>query len=300
MDVKLLEAFRTVVSNQSVTKAATVLGLTQPAVSAQLSRLESAIGFPLFARNGGRLALTREGQQFHVEVTHALGMLQRLDRVAEALREGTTGRLVLASHPSASISILPRIAADFVARHPDVQVRMINRTSEEVRTFFPAAAVDIGVAELPVDIAGVQVRKYVIDCVAIMPPGHPAAEAAEVTPRDFSGEPFVAMAPERMISHRIRESFAECGATLRTVAEVDFFSSICAMVANGGGVSIVDAWSARMFRGLGLQVRPFRPALSYEIGVLTSVDRPLSATAESFLQTLDESLRQGSIYHDPD
>ena len=77
MDLRLLEAFRAVVSNHSVTRAARVLGLTQPAVSAQLARLEAAVGFQLFLRSGGRLSLTREGEEFHREVMHALGMYER-------------------------------------------------------------------------------------------------------------------------------------------------------------------------------------------------------------------------------
>ena len=50
MDIKLLEAFRKVVETRSVTEAATILGVTQPAVSAQLSRLEAVVGFSLFSR----------------------------------------------------------------------------------------------------------------------------------------------------------------------------------------------------------------------------------------------------------
>ena len=48
MDVKQLEAFRTVIDRRSVTAAARVLGLTQPAVSTQIARLEQAVGFTLF------------------------------------------------------------------------------------------------------------------------------------------------------------------------------------------------------------------------------------------------------------
>ncbi|WAP69851.1 LysR family transcriptional regulator [Jiella pelagia] len=294
MDLRLLEAFRAVVSNHSVTRAAKVLGLTQPAVSAQLARLEAAVGFQLFLRSGGRLSLTREGEEFHREMIHALGMYDRLDRVAEAIREGRSGRLVLASHPSASISLLPPLVSRFTLQLPEIHVRMLNRTSEEVRSFFPAASIDIGIAELPVDIVGVKVRRYQIDCVAVLPRGHPAARHPVLTPVELAGVPFFAMPPERVISHRVKTAFAQAGVSLQTIAEVDFFSSICALVANGGGVSVVDIFSARMFEALGLEIRPFQPAIPYEIGVLTSEDRPLSPLAKDFLDLLDTTLRTES------
>ena len=79
MDLRLLEAFRLVVGNRSVTRAAEVLGVTQPAVSAQMARLEASVGFPLFVRAKGRLALTQEGASFHREVMHALDQVERLD-----------------------------------------------------------------------------------------------------------------------------------------------------------------------------------------------------------------------------
>lgn len=290
MDFKVLEAFHTVVSNSSITKAAAILGLTQPAVSAQISRLEASIGFSLFTRNGGRLSLTPEGQQFHAQVVHALGMFQRLDQVAEGIREGTSGKLVVASHPSASISLVPVLAARFRLDHPDTFIRMISRTSEEVRGFFPAASIDIGIAELPIDIVGVDVKKYSLECRVVLPKGHPAARKSRVTPSDLSGEPFLAIPSERAISHHIREAFSADGATLKAIGEADFFSSICAMTAEGGCVSIVDSLSARMFSKLGLEVRPFDPAITYEIGVITSSEWPLSKLAQDFLSLIDETL----------
>ena len=75
MDFKQLIAFRAVFDNGSVTQAAKILGLTQPAVSTQLARLEEAVGFDLFERVAGRLRPTTHGRQFYDEVIRALGSL---------------------------------------------------------------------------------------------------------------------------------------------------------------------------------------------------------------------------------
>jgi DNA-binding transcriptional LysR family regulator len=78
MDVRLLEAFRAVVDHRSVTAAATAMGVTQPAVSTQIARLEETIGFALFERSGGRLKPTPEGLLFYAEATRVLGEVDRL------------------------------------------------------------------------------------------------------------------------------------------------------------------------------------------------------------------------------
>lgn len=293
MDVKLLEAFRAVMENRSVTGAARVLGLTQPAVSAQIARLETLVGFQLFERVGGRLKPTAEGRAFHREVMHALGMLDRLQQASEIIRTGTTDKVVIASHPSASISVLPELVARFSSLHPGATVKMINRTSEEVRSMFEAASVDVGIAELPIDLAGVELRKYVVECVAVLPEGHPLAAQETITPGDFSGLPFVGMAQGRLIGHRVRSAMVDSGADFRMVAEVEYFSSICGMVAAGLGVSVVDSWSAHTFRGLGLDIRRFAPAIDYEIGVFFSTERTPTRLARTIVDMLDRKLKAG-------
>lgn len=291
MDVKLLEAFRTVVDNRSVTQAATILRVTQPAVSAQIARLEAQVGFDLFERTGGRLKPTPEGRQFYAEAMHALGMIDRLEQVSSGIRNGRAGSIIIASYPVASVSILPELVARFGAAHPDAVVRMINRTSEEVRSIFEASSVDIGMTIIPVDIPGVEVRKYVVPTVAVMPKGHPAAASRVITPADFSGLPFVSMSQNRLVGHQIRSAFIDTGARFHMVVECEYYSSICSMVANGLGVSVVDCWSALTFRSQGLEVRPFEPAINTEIGVFFNAAQAPSKLTREFLELLADKLR---------
>ena len=290
-DIKLLDSFCAVIENRSITQAATVLGVTQPAVSAQMLRLEKQTGFLLFERVGGRLRPTAEGRQFHQEVMRAMGVVGRLERAVEAIRYGRSGRLVVASHPSASISVLPDVLPKFARSYPDVVIKMINRSSEAVRALFPGGPADIGIAETPVELSGIELQRYSIACVAILPYNHPAAAREIIRPADLAGEPFIAMAPGRLMGHRIRNAFIDAGFDFRIVLESEYFTSICRLVANGLGVSVVDGWSARTFRNHGLAVRPFEPAVFYEIGVFTSLDPAPTILARTFLQLLDAELK---------
>jgi DNA-binding transcriptional LysR family regulator len=88
IDPRLLEAFRSVLDSGSMTQAAASLGLTQPAVSAQIARLESDIGFALFVRSGNRVRPTAEAIAFRGEVEQTLTKINDLSRVAEQIRAG--------------------------------------------------------------------------------------------------------------------------------------------------------------------------------------------------------------------
>lgn len=289
IEVRQLETYRAVMENRSMTRAAEILGVSQPAVSVKLARLERELGFRLFDRDGGRLRPTPEGQTLYAEVKHALGMIDRVGIVAERIRSGEAGRLVVASHPSASISLLPDVIAEFGRASPRVAIKLVNRTSEEVRSFFEANMVDIGIAEGPVDLAGVERRRYAIDCVAILPRGHELADMDSVAPADLSCFPFVSMTPVRTIGHQIRAALG-VASDVGSIVEAEYFSTICALVARGMGVGVVDYWSAQTFQHLGLEIRPLEPAIAYEVAVFFSGNRPRTAEAQLLLDMIDSRL----------
>jgi DNA-binding transcriptional LysR family regulator len=292
MDVKLLEAFRAVVDHRSVTAAAAAMGVSQPAVSAQIVRLEESVGFALFERAGGRLKPTAEGLLFYAEASRVLGEVDRLQAATAQIREGQSGRLVIASHPSAAISLLPGIVADFLAVRPEVSVRLVSRHSDVVSQLLPSESFDIGIAELPIDEAQVTVRRYEMRCVAILPPRHPRTGHRSLTPKLLAEHPMVMPARSHQVPSRILGAFAAAGEPLNPVVEAEFFASLCGLVAAGVGWSIVDPLSAESFAHLGLVVRPFEPAVIYEIGAFHRRDREPSVLAAAFLDLLDDKLKK--------
>ena len=81
-----LEAFHAVVTMGATTRAAEILGVSQPAISRLIKQLEHSTKLKLFERNRGRLILTREGQLFHSEVNRAFQTLGRLGSIADDIR----------------------------------------------------------------------------------------------------------------------------------------------------------------------------------------------------------------------
>ena len=292
MDVKLLEAFRAVVDHRSVTAAAQAMGLTQPAVSTQIARLEEACGFSLFDRTGGRLKPTPEGLLFYAEASRVLGEVDRLAAATAQIRGGQAGKLVIASHPTAAISLLPALVAEFVAERPGAMVRLISRHSDVVSQLLPSESYDLGIAELPIDDTAIKLRKYQMRCVAILPPGHPLASRKVLTPQLLAPHAMVAPSRSMQVPARLFDIFAKAGVALNAVVEAEFFASLCALVAAGAGWSVVDQLSASSFAHLGLVVRPFEPTMLYEIGVFYRRDREPSVLAAAFLDLIDRKLGQ--------
>lgn len=287
IDPRLLEAFRTVLDSGSITQAAASLGLTQPAVSAQIARLEADVGFALFVRSGNRVRPTAEAMAFREEAEQTLTKINDLSRVAEQIRTGEVGSLTIASHPMAGVTLLPPVVAAFTKQRPNIKVELFVRNSDVVRGMFPSRTYDIGIAEPPVDPSGLTITRYRMDCVAIMPRNDALAAYEVITPGLLSGRPFVSMSRLWTAYHLVEKVFADAQARLNVVASSELFAAICALVASGVGVSIVDRASALQFQSAGLEIRPFRPAILYDIAVFHAADPNLSTIARSFLDTFD-------------
>jgi len=291
IDPRLLEALRSVLDTGSMTHAAASLGLTQPAVSAQIARLESDVGFALFVRSGNRVRPTAEAIAFRDEVERTLTKINDLSRVAEQIRAGEVGSLTIASHPMAGISLLPPVVAAFAKQRPNVKVELFIRNSDVVRGMFPSRSYDIGIAEPPIDPSGLTITRYRMDFVAILPKNDALCEYAVITPQLMSGRPFVGVSRLMTGYHLVEKVFDDAQARLNVVASSEFFAAICAMVASGLGVSIVDRASALQFQSAGLEIRAFRPAVLYDIAVFHSAEPNLSTPARNFLDTFDAHMR---------
>jgi DNA-binding transcriptional LysR family regulator len=292
IDPRLLEAFRSVLDTGSMTHAAATLGLTQPAVSAQIARLESDVGFALFVRSGNRVRPTAEAIAFRDEVERTLAKINDLSRVAEQIRAGEVGSLTIASHPMAGISLLPPVVAAFAKQRPNVKVELFIRNSDVVRGMFPSRTYDIGIAEPPIDPSGLTITRYRMDFVAILPKNDALCEYDVITPQLMSGRPFVGVSRLMTGYHLVEKVFDDAQARLNVVASSEFFAAICAMVASGLGVSIVDRASALQFQAAGLEIRTFRPAVLYDIAVFHSAEPNLSTPARNFLDTFDAHMRK--------
>lgn len=286
MDVRQLEIFNATVERGSLTAAARALGITQPAVSAALQRLERRAGFALFRRDGRHLVPTAEAGLLHLEAIRALAGVAMLDDVVADIAAGRRGHLTIGSNPGPGIAWLPRIVAGFRAERLDMTVRFLTRSSREIRTLIAARAIDIGIAEPPFDRSDTILRRYRFPSVAVLPAGHPLCAHTEVTPELLDGQNFIAMLPSHSTANAITRAFGRAGAECRVVAECEFFATALNLVRHGAGVCLSDPISAAE-AGPGLVTRPFSPVITYEVAVLGPGLGALSPAVTEFAAAID-------------
>ncbi|MGI9503097.1 MAG: LysR family transcriptional regulator, partial [Geminicoccaceae bacterium] len=130
--LRQIEAFRGVMMTGTVTRAANMLYVSQPAVSRMLADLEQEIGFKLFTRANRQLSPTPEGVAFYDEVERAFVGLDQIGRAATAIREYRRGHLRLITIPSLASTITADLVARFTKTYPDISVSIEVQPSQRV------------------------------------------------------------------------------------------------------------------------------------------------------------------------
>ncbi|KVH48412.1 LysR family transcriptional regulator [Burkholderia diffusa] len=236
-----LKTFLAVVRFGTFARAGTQIGLTQSAVSAQIQRLEEALGFPLFDRTGRSATLNAAGRQTVGRAEDLLAAYAKLSNPGGTAED--SGLLRIGAIASAQTSLLAGAIPKFRARVPGWRVRVIPGISLNL-----LALVDSGE----------------IDAAVIIKP--PFALPAELTWRVLTWEPFVLLAPQawrdrpwrallkaepfirydrNSFGGRLVDRFVKkTRVTVHDIAELDELQAIVELVAGGVGVALVPLSTA--------------------------------------------------------
>lgn len=288
MNLRQLEAFRAVMLSGSVTQAAQALHLSQPAVSKLLADLEHQLGFRLFVRSrGSSLTITPEADAFYYEVERSFSGIAALKRVAEDIRNMATGTLRIAALPALAVSFLPKVIADFRGKHPGVTVQLQTRSSSTVRQWMANQQFDIGLATPARELPGIRMERF-LRCAGacVLPSGHRLAGKDVIVPADLAGEAFISLALEDGARHRIDRIFEDASIDREMVIETQYAMTICALVMQGLGCSILNPVTAADYAERGLIVRRFVPEVFFEYMIFTPQLRPVSQVAMAFIEML--------------
>jgi DNA-binding transcriptional LysR family regulator len=286
--VAQVEAFRAVARHGGFGRAAEALGMTQPALSRAVARLEREVGFPLFRRGPGAARLTAEGATLLQEVERAFAGLDGLRQVAEDIRIAGTGRLRVACNIGSSLGLVPRAARVLLARYPDASLSIQARPSSQVYDWVASGQSDLGIATPRAGRGGVEDTLLISlpGCVAL-PRGHRlGSRRGPLSPQDLATENLLMLASEDASRQTTEAAFTTAGIRPRVACEAQNASVLCAMVAQGVGVAVVNPLVVGDLPGLPIVTRRFLPDIPFELRLLQPHGREESRLAEAFAEAL--------------
>ncbi|MGD2206780.1 MAG: LysR family transcriptional regulator [Anaerolineae bacterium] len=193
MKLSHLRTLVTIVEEGSLSAAARVMRISQPAVTKQLQRMEADIGLALLVRGPQRqVELTPAGERMLAFARETLSQFNTLREELAMLKKIGRGALTLAASTIPGEHVLPELLASFRKEHPQVEVRMTISDTSDVATKLLKAEADVGVIGSAPKRSGLRLEPLVEDeIVLVVPSDHPFAEREQVELEELSGQPLI-------------------------------------------------------------------------------------------------------------
>lgn len=294
MNIKQLDVFRTVAATGSTIAASQALGLSQSAISRQLTSLEEEIGVDLFRRERGRLVLLPSAASLLGEIGELGEILSRIRRTAEDMRAGIEGDTLLrvAFPHSLTTSFLPKLLKEFLALEQRVTFDLLSGPYETIERMVTSREADFGFVRLPTEDPAFAVQPLLeSDFICVMPANHELANRPSVTLRDLADCDVLMLGRLKKGRERLEQQLRDERVDPRWRIETHSVEATCRLVEEGLGVSLVPSFIARFIASDKLRFIRCEPVISNAYGIIHRRDAPPSFAAQRFIDLVAAGLR---------
>ena len=242
-DLDSLELLLEVSALGSLGRAAASRGLSQPAVSSRIQRMEALVGVALVERGARGSRLTPAGALLAEWARGVLGAAEVLDAGISSLREGRDGRLRIAASLTVAEHLLPRWLVVLTADHPETAVSLAAVNSAEVASRTRGGDADLGFVEGPTVPTGLDSQVVARDeLVLVVPPQHPwARRRRPVAANELAGTRLVTRESNSGTRVALESALSGLGPLATPLLELSSTSAVQSAVAAGAGPAVLSS-----------------------------------------------------------
>ncbi|WP_159499863.1 LysR family transcriptional regulator [Microbacterium sp. 18062] len=253
VEIRHLRQFLAVAEELHFSRAADRLHLAQPALSANIRKLEESLQLRLFARSTRQVELTNEGQAF---AEHARIAVESYDRALEAathLRRGGTGPVTLGVYSAVSTEVKRAIVNRLREINPDIELTIVAESSSKLVEAVLERRIDAALCVAPTGAANLHRLLITNEAMVVaLPEDHPLAGRSSVGLSELAEEAWILPSNrafrEGSALHRLS---AQAGFTIRVAEEVSDFDEHFTGVAAGHGIEVVpESFAGRLREGV--------------------------------------------------
>jgi LysR family carnitine catabolism transcriptional activator len=273
--------------------AAKNVGISQPAFSEAIRRVEEALGLSLFERTTRSLRLTDAGRRAAAIAREAVQDFKRATERMAATTDGSRGRIAVATLPSIACAAIPRALAQFGRDYPGIDIDLHDVQHERAMTLLRDGIVDVALTLNPGRTAGLKFESIAFDTAHLVcPRKHALARHKTVRWRELADYPFIAITRISSVRRLTDAAFMHGAMTIEPRYEVEQVPSAIALVEAGLGIAALPSLTFAMFKGRDLAVRPLvEPVMRRNVGFVTRDQRSLPAFAEALKHAIRDQLQ---------
>jgi DNA-binding transcriptional LysR family regulator len=298
LNPRQIEAFRAVMLTGSMTVAAELLKITQPAVSRLVKDLEADLKLTLFRRQGNRLVPSHEATILFTEVDRFYVGMDRIAKIANDLRHAKAGTLRVASINALSLSCITQAISAFHSDRPAVNVTLESLNSRLILDFVAGRHFDLGFAQITGEFPGADLTRLpYVEAVCVVPAHYPIVEKEFLEPRDLQDLPYISLGRNSPLRLKIDQVFADAQVARHELLETSLAASAIALVASGLGVSIVDPFTATYLSPSSVVRRPFKPGIPFDVAIVRPTHYQHSRLCHDFIEIMVDLFKKEGRRH---
>lgn len=284
MDVRALRYFTEVVRQQSFTRAAQKLFVTQPTISKMLRQLEEELGCTLLLRDGRRLHLTDSGEAVYQRGLAILQEFHQLEAEIGDINQLKTGELRLGIPPMVGMQIAGSISA-FRRRYPGVKLKIAEFGGLTVQQAVLAGSLDIALTALPVD-AGLPLNTLPLmhHPLCVLLPRHPEwLDRQQMSLTELAQHPLLIFNEEFSLNRQLMQAFQRLSLTPTVAVRSGQWDFLAAMVQAGIGLAILPEPICQRLDKQSLLWLPLESELKWSLGLIWREGSYLSRSAQAWI-----------------
>lgn len=289
MDLSLndLKYFEIVSETLNISRAAERIGISQPALSVALQKLERAFGVPLFVRSRSGIQLTHAGERLRRGVGDFQYDWKRLSETVLRGEEEISGHYVFGCHPSVAIYSLPQVFPELLSRYP-IEIGLVHDLSRKIAEGVISFRIDFGIVVNPWEHPDLVIRPIWEDTVTLFG----LKDAIALQAMDGSG--VLICDTDLMQTQSILKDLARRGLKFKRVIHSSSLEVITTLVASGAGIGILPARVAsRETSIVPIKTPKFRtPFYKDRIALIYRGDRQRSKAARTLSREIERLLKQ--------
>jgi DNA-binding transcriptional LysR family regulator len=291
MRLRQIELFHAVLTTGSLTGAADLLNISQPAASKALQHAEQQLGFALFSRVRGRLQPTKEALLLRNRVENIAQELHDLQRLTANIARPDSSPLRVTCTPTVAQTMLPDAVTLLRKTFPDTTAELSTQHSAVMYESILLHEADLGLTLQ--DFGHPAVRREPLchgQVMVIAPPGWwPEEDVAEPLPlAALAGQPMIGIAIHDAFGSMLHSQLAHVAPAPQTAVWVQTYQLAYALVARGQGLALVDPFTASCDHGQTVQTRPLKLQLDVMLYAVYRMDNPLNPVQQRFLNIVRE------------
>jgi len=288
MELRLLRYFLMVAKEQSFTKAAEQLHITQPTLSRQMAAFEEELGVTLFIRSGKKISLTEEGILLKRRALEILNLEEKTLEELKGKEDVVEGNITIGCGEFAAVETLAEICKTYKEKYPLVQIVLHTATADAVYEMMNKGLVDIALFMEPVDTEGMDYIR-ITDCdhwCVGMRPDDPLAEKEFIKKEDLIGKPLIL--PERVsVQSELANWFGKDFSKLQIAFTSNLGTNAGVMAANGLGYPVSIEGAAKYWREDILVQRRISPEITTSTVIAWRRNIPYSLAVRKMIEEIN-------------